>query len=196
MANNSMDNLELLRKRGMEGGGLSAGSTAGARVRDHSLPRAPTRGTLGFRRRSAPSTANATRIVLPATAAIASEIGIPGWGPWNHASPTSVRAAASPDAGGRFARHPGMHRLPGFSLVEAVVQNPLERLNKDIRRRRACPCRDRGGHLPQPGGNLASCGRGAGRTARRVGRSPSLPHLYADFAADALLASNILEAAA
>ena len=40
--------------------------------------------------------------------------------------------------------------------------NPLERLNKEIRRRRACPCRERGGYLPQPGRNSASGGRGPG----------------------------------
>ncbi len=40
--------------------------------------------------------------------------------------------------------------------------NPLERSNKEIRRRRACPCRGRGGHLPQPGRNSPSGGRGAG----------------------------------
>ncbi len=31
--------------------------------------------------------------------------------------------------------------------------NPLERLNKEIRRRRACPGRERGGYLPQPVGD-------------------------------------------
>ncbi len=56
--------------------------------------------------------------------------------------------------------------------------NPLERLNKEIRRRRACPCRERGGHLPQPGRNPAAARRGAGRAARRMGRRPSLPHLH------------------
>ena len=56
--------------------------------------------------------------------------------------------------------------------------NPLERLNKEIRRRRACPCRERGGHLPQPGRGAASGGRGAGRAARRMGRRPSLPHFH------------------
>ena len=43
--------------------------------------------------------------------------------------------------------------------------NPLERLNKEIRRRRACPCRERGGHLPQPWRSPAFSGRRAGRTA-------------------------------
>ena len=55
--------------------------------------------------------------------------------------------------------------------------NPLERLNKEIRPRRACPCRERGGHLPQPVCDPASGGRGAGGTARRSGRWPPLPHL-------------------
>ena len=37
--------------------------------------------------------------------------------------------------------------------------NPLERLNKKVCRRRACPCRERGGHLCQPVGNPPSGGR-------------------------------------
>ena len=56
--------------------------------------------------------------------------------------------------------------------------NPLERLNKEIRRRRACPCRERGGHLPQPGSDPASGGRGPGRTARRMGGGPPLSHIH------------------
>ncbi len=32
--------------------------------------------------------------------------------------------------------------------------NPPERLNKEIRRRRACPCRGRGGYVPQPFGRF------------------------------------------
>ena len=55
--------------------------------------------------------------------------------------------------------------------------NPLERLNKEIRRRRACPRRERGGHLSQQGGNPAAGRRGAGRAARRMGRRPPLSHL-------------------
>ena len=43
--------------------------------------------------------------------------------------------------------------------------NPQERLNREIRRRRACPERGRGGHLPQPAVGAAPGGRGAGRAA-------------------------------
>ncbi len=44
--------------------------------------------------------------------------------------------------------------------------NPLERLNKEIRRRRACPRRVRGGHLPQSRRDPPSGGGGAGGTTR------------------------------
>ena len=54
--------------------------------------------------------------------------------------------------------------------------NPQERLNREIRRRRAAPERGRGGHLPQPAVGAAPGGRGAGRATRRMGRSPPLPH--------------------
>ena len=55
--------------------------------------------------------------------------------------------------------------------------NPQERLNREIRRRRACcPERGRGGHFPQPVIGAAPGGRGAGRATRRMGRSPPLPH--------------------
>ena len=49
--------------------------------------------------------------------------------------------------------------------------NPQERLNREIRRRRACP-RKGTWWASSPTG----CGRGASRAARRVGRSPPLPH--------------------
>ena len=58
--------------------GLSAGSPAGAGGGHHSLPRAPTRGTLRCRRRSAPSMVNATRIVSPTATVIAVAIGTLG----------------------------------------------------------------------------------------------------------------------
>ena len=56
--------------------------------------------------------------------------------------------------------------------------NPQERLNREIRRRRACPRKETGGHLPQPAVGTAAGGRGAGRTARRMGRGPTLPCLH------------------
>ena len=40
-----------------------------------------------------------------------------------------------------------------------------ERLNREIRLRRACPGTGRGGHLPQPTVGAAFGGRGAGRAA-------------------------------
>lgn len=43
---------------------------------------------------------------------------------------------------------------------------PLERLNKEIRLRRACPRRECGWNLPQPGCNPPPGKRGAGRAAR------------------------------
>ena len=49
--------------------------------------------------------------------------------------------------------------------------NPQERLNREIRRRRACP-RKGTWWASSPTG----CGRGAGRATRRMGRSPPLPH--------------------
>ena len=49
--------------------------------------------------------------------------------------------------------------------------NPQERLNREIRRRRACP-RKGTWWASSPTG----CRRGAGRAARRMGRSPPLPH--------------------
>ena len=73
----------------------SAGSPAGAGRGDHSLPRAPTRGTPRPRRRSAPSVVNAIRIGSRTATAIATEIGTPGWGRWNCASPRSEWAATS-----------------------------------------------------------------------------------------------------
>lgn len=51
--------------------------------------------------------------------------------------------------------------LPVSHWQKLWSNNPMERLNKEIRRRRACPCRERGGHLPQPDGDQASGGRGA-----------------------------------
>ena len=56
--------------------------------------------------------------------------------------------------------------------------NPLERLNKEIRQRRACPCRERGRYLPQSRRDPASGGRGADRAARKMGRGSPLPHLH------------------
>ena len=76
--------------------GLPAGSPAGAGRGDHSLPRAPTRGTPKSRRRSAPSMANAVRTGSPTATATAAEIGTPGWGRWNCASPRSGMAVTSP----------------------------------------------------------------------------------------------------
>ena len=67
--------------------------------------------------------------------------------------------------------------FPGSHWQKLWSNNPLERLNKEIRRRRACPCRERGGNLSQPGRNSTAGRCGAGRAARRVGRGPSLPHL-------------------
>lgn len=69
-----------------------------------------------------------------------------------------------------FTAFPVAHRQKLWS------NNPQERLNKEIRRRRACPCRGRGGYLPQPAVGTAPGVRGAGRTARRMGRGPPLPH--------------------
>ena len=68
--------------------------------------------------------------------------------------------------------------LPVSHWQKLWSNHPLERLNKEIRRRRACPCRERGGHLPQPGSGSTSGGRGAGRATRRMGRGSPLPHLH------------------
>ncbi|MCE2499235.1 MAG: transposase [Dehalococcoidia bacterium] len=44
--------------------------------------------------------------------------------------------------------------------------NPQGRLNKEIRQRRTCPHRVRGGHLPQSRRDPPSGGHGAGGTTR------------------------------
>ena len=54
--------------------------------------------------------------------------------------------------------------------------NPQERLNREIRRRRACPRKGTWWDFPQPAIGAAPGGRGAGRATRRMGRSPPLPH--------------------
>ena len=54
--------------------------------------------------------------------------------------------------------------------------NPQERLNREIRRRRACPRKGTWWAFPQPAIGAAPGGRGAGRATRRMGRSPPLPH--------------------
>ena len=57
-------------------------------------------------------------------------------------------------AGRRFARHPGLHRLPGVPLAEALVQQPVGTPEQGDP-----PAYRRGGYLPQPGGDPASGGR-------------------------------------
>ena len=64
--------------------------------------------------------------------------------------------------------------FPASHWQKLWSNNPLERLNKEIRRRRVCPRRERGGHLPQPDRHQAAGGRGAGRAARRMGRGSPL----------------------
>ena len=81
MTKNSMDLLELLRKRGMDGDVDFLREALQVLVEGiiHSLPRALTRGTSRCRTRSAPTVVSATRSALPTATAIAVEIGIPGW---------------------------------------------------------------------------------------------------------------------
>ena len=52
--------------------------------------------------------------------------------------------------------------LPVSHCQKFWSNNPLERLAEGIRRRRACPGRERVGYLPQPSREPASGGRGAG----------------------------------
>ena len=54
--------------------------------------------------------------------------------------------------------------------------NPQERLNREIRRRRACPRKGTWWAFSPTGCRRGAGGRGAGRATRRVGRSPPLPH--------------------
>ena len=54
--------------------------------------------------------------------------------------------------------------------------NPQERLNREIRRRRACPRKGTWWASSPTAIGAAPGGRGAGRATRRVGRSPPLPH--------------------
>ena len=54
--------------------------------------------------------------------------------------------------------------------------NPQERLNREIRRRRACPRKGTWWASSPPAIGAAPGGRGAGRATRRMGRSPPLPH--------------------
>ena len=54
--------------------------------------------------------------------------------------------------------------------------NPQERLNREIRRRRACPRKGTWWASSPTGCRRGACGRGAGRATRRMGRSPPLPH--------------------
>lgn len=97
MAKNSMDPLELLCKRGMEGDvDFLREALRGVGGGHHSLSRASTRGTPRCRRKSARSMVNVVWIALPTATAIAAEIGTPGWVRWNYASPRSGRAATSP----------------------------------------------------------------------------------------------------
>lgn len=93
MAKNSTENPFGTTTPAWHGGrrGLLAGSTAGSGGGDHSLPRAPTRGTPRYRRRSAPSIVNAVRTGAPTATVIAAGIGTPGWEPWNCAFPRSER---------------------------------------------------------------------------------------------------------
>ncbi len=55
--------------------------------------------------------------------------------------------------------------LPVSHWQKLWSNNPLQRLNKENRRRRACPCRERGGHLPQSRRDPPSGGRSAVRAA-------------------------------
>ena len=54
--------------------------------------------------------------------------------------------------------------------------NPLERLNKDIRRRRACPRKGMWWASSPTGRQPGAWWGGSGRTARRMGPGPPLPH--------------------
>ena len=51
--------------------------------------------------------------------------------------------------------------------------NPQERLNREIRRRRACPERGRGGHFPQPAIGAAPGGRGCWPSNTTSGPKPA-----------------------
>ena len=54
--------------------------------------------------------------------------------------------------------------------------NPQERLNREIRRRRACPRKGTWWAFSPTGCRRGAWWRGAGRATRRMGRSPPLPH--------------------
>ncbi len=90
MAKNSMDLLDLLRKRGMEGDVDFLREALQVLVENIIACPVPRHGgRLRCQGRSAPSAVSATPSGLPTGTAIAAEIGTLGWGRWNCASPRS-----------------------------------------------------------------------------------------------------------
>ena len=94
MVQPSMDLLELLRKRGMDGDVDFLREALRVLVDD--IMDAEVSATPRFPPRSALSTANAARSGSPTATGIATAPGIPGWVPWRCTFPRCGKAATFP----------------------------------------------------------------------------------------------------
>ena len=114
MAKNSMDLLELLRKRGMDGDVDFCGKPCRCWWRGSWTSR--------YRRRSALSMGSATQSASPIVTVTAAEIGTPGWEPWNCASQRSGRATTFP----AFWNRGDAARRRCWALLSVVQQAYVE----------------------------------------------------------------------